>query len=147
MEITITIKVDNQEVLNQTIETDESKKVDENRISVSQYARFFDESCTGWDKDPECNLLFLRQQQVYANELLRKCGYLFLNDVYDILGIPRSKEGQIVGWIYDDKNPIGDNFVNFGIYNPLTGNRNFVNGYEKSILLDFNVDGNILDKI
>ena len=78
--------------------------------------------------------------------MLKAKGYLFLNDVYDMLGIPRTKAGQIVGWIYDEKNPIGDNFVDFGIYD---GNketvRNFVNGYERTILLDFNVDGNILD--
>lgn len=54
--------------------------------------------------------------------------------------------GQIVGWIYDKKNPIGDNYVDFGIYDTSKeANRNFVNGYERTILLDFNVDGNILD--
>ena len=112
----------------------------------SDYAKFFDEGCAGWTKDPEKNLFFLRRQQDYANEVLKAKGYLFLNDVYDMLGIPRTKAGQIVGWIYDEKNPIGDNFVDFGIYD---GNketvRNFVNGYERTILLDFNVDGNILD--
>ena len=112
----------------------------------SDYAKFLDEGCAGWTKDPEKNLFFLRRQQDYANEVLKAKGYLFLNDVYDMLGIPRTKAGQIVGWIYDEKNPIGDNFVDFGIYD---GNketvRNFVNGYERTILLDFNVDGNILD--
>lgn len=65
-----------------------------------------------------------------------------------MLGIPRTQAGQIVGWIYDEKNPIGDNFVDFGIYDMhKEANRDFVNGYEKVILLDFNVDGNILDMI
>lgn len=147
MEITITIKVDNQEVLNRTIETEESKKVDMDCKSVSQYARFFDDSCVGWSNDAEQNLMFLKLQEEYANSILRNQGYLFLNDVYEMLGIARSQEGQVVGWIYDTENPIGDNCVDFGIYNPLVGNRNFVNGYAKSILLDFNVDGNILEKI
>ena len=114
----------------------------------SDYARCFDDGCAGWDKDSEYNLMFLRHQQNHANELLRSNGYLFLNDVYDMLGIPRTRAGQVVGWIYDEKNPIGDNYVDFGIYDiTREKNRDFVNGYERSIWLDFNVDGNILDLI
>ena len=114
----------------------------------SEYARFFDDGCKGWEKDSEYNLMFLRSCQQYANDKLKADGYLFLNDVYDMLGIPRSKAGQIVGWVYDPKNPIGDNYVDFGIYDiNREKNRDFVNGYERTILLDFNVDGNILDLI
>ena len=70
---------------------------------------------------------------------------MFLNEVYDLLGIQRSKAGNIVGWIYDEKNPVGDNFVDFGIYDiNRPKNRDFVNGYERTIILDFNVDGDIL---
>lgn len=115
----------------------------------SYYARFFDELCTGWKRDAEYNLMFLKHQQNYANEKLQKQGYLFLNDVYDMLGIPKTKAGQVVGWIYDEAHPdIYDNFVDFGIYDLYNEKaRDFVNGREKSILLDFNVDGNILDLI
>lgn len=114
----------------------------------SEYARFFDSGCKGWEKDSEYNLMFLRSCQQYANDKLKADGYLFLNDVYDMLGIPRSKAGQIVGWVYDPKNPVGDNYVDFGIYDiNREKNRDFVNGYERTILLDFNVDGNILDLI
>lgn len=114
----------------------------------SPFARFFDDGCTGWDPNPEYSLMFLNQQQNYANDRLKRQGYLFLNDVYDMLGIPKCKEGQTHGWVYDEKNPIGDNFVDFGIYNlHIEKNRDFVNGYEKVILLDFNHDGNILKYI
>lgn len=115
----------------------------------SDYARFFDDGCEGWVKDSEYNLMFLRSRQNYANDLLVSRGYLFLNDVYDMLGIPRTKAGQVVGWIYDpDNNEKGDNYVDFGIYNlHRQVNRDFVNGYEKAILLDFNVDGYILDRM
>lgn len=114
----------------------------------SDYARFFDEGCAEWDKSPEYNLTFLKSQQNYANDRLRAEGFLFLNDVYKMLGIRLTKAGQAVGWIYDSENPCGDNYVDFGIYNGYhEANRNFVNGYEEVILLDFNVDGNILDKI
>lgn len=114
----------------------------------SDYARFFDEGCAAWEKDSEYNLMFLRSQQEYANQLLRSRGHLYLNEVYDMLGIPRTKAGQIVGWVYDPKSKTGDNFVSFGIYDVTREkNRDFVNGYERSILLDFNVDGNILDLV
>jgi hypothetical protein len=87
----------------------------------------------------------LRGQQQYANDLLHARGYVFLNDVYDMLGIDRTKEGQIVGWVYNKNNEVGDNFVDFGI---LETNRETEDGsYEPAILLDFNVDGNILDLI
>lgn len=111
---------------------------------ISDYARFFDDGCLGWEKDPEMNLMFLKRQQRYANDLLIARGHVFLNEVYDMLGIPRSKAGQVVGWVYDPKNATGDNYIDFGIYNETrTANRDFVNGYERTILLDFNVDGNI----
>lgn len=112
--------------------------------TISDYSRIFDECNPSWSKSPEHNLVFLKQQQNYANDLLKSRGHLFLNEVYDMLGFPRTQAGQIVGWVYDDVNPVGDNFVDFGIYNLDSERaRAFVNGYERSILLDFNVDGNV----
>ena len=121
---------------------------DSNPNFYSDYARCFDNGCTGWTKNSEMNLMFLRRQQDYANDRLTARGYLFLNEVYESLGIPRTKAGQVVGWVYDAKNPRGDNYVDFGIYDLHSEQaRDFVNGYEYSIWLDFNVDGNILDLI
>ena len=112
----------------------------------SVYAKFFDEASRCWEKDPQANLFFLRAQESHANDLLRARGHLYLNEVYDMLDIPRTKAGQVVGWVYKPENPVGDNFVDFGIYDiHREATRDFVNGYERSILLDFNVDGNILD--
>ena len=86
----------------------------------------------------------MKCQENYANDLLKTRGHLFLNEVYDMLGIPRTQAGQIVGWVYDEKNPVGDNFVDFGILDLYDEKkREFVNGYERTILLDFNVDGEI----
>lgn len=136
----------------QTI-TDEDGKETEEKVmtmdpndpnSYSDYARFFDEASPCWEKDAEYNYTFLKAQQQYANDLLRARGRLFLNEVYDMLGIPKTKAGQVVGWVYDEENPIGDNFVDFGIYDLSKERvRRFVNGDERNILLDFNVDGNI----
>ena len=118
----------------------------DNPTTYSDYARFFDESCPAWQNDPEYNLTFLRAQQQYANDLLKANGRLFLNDVYKMLGIDITKAGQVVGWVYDPDCPVGDNFVDFGIYDMSKERvRAFVNGYEPNILLDFNVDGNIWD--
>lgn len=115
---------------------------------ICDYSKFYDASCTGWNKSPEYNLMTLKRQQDYANDLLQERGHVFLNDVYDMLGIDRTEAGNIVGWIYDEKNPNGDNFIDFGIYDQDNERkRAFVNGHENVILLDFNVDGVILDKI
>ena len=116
--------------------------------SYSQYAIVFDDSNEGWDPDPERSKYFLIQQQNWANERLKSRGHLFLNEVYDMLGAKRTKAGAQVGWVYDEKNCEGDNFVDFGIFDTNSPNaRDFVNGIEKVIVLDFNVDGYILDMI
>ena len=128
----------------ETTITEQIKTMDPNLYS--DYARFFDEASPYWQNDPEYNLMFLKSQQQYANDLLRAKGRLFLNEVYDMLGIDKSKAGQVVGWVYNPENPTGDNFVDFGIYDMSKERvRAFVNGYETNILLDFNVDGNIWD--
>lgn len=120
-----------------TIET-----IDPNGISV--YARFFDEASPQWSKTPEYNMIFLKCQQNYANDLLHARGHVFLNEVYDLIGIPRSQAGAVVGWCLGE----GDNFIDFGIYDfDNARGHDFVNGYERSILLDFNVDGVIYDMI
>lgn len=138
----------------ETVQIDEDGKETKVKETIdlcegpSEYSRFFDELSSYYEKDPEYNLTFLRQQERYATEKLRANGTLFLNEVYDMLDIPRTRAGQVVGWVYDEDNPIGDNYVDFGIYNVhRPSNREFVNGYEKAILLDFNVDGNILEYI
>ena len=72
----------------------------------SDYARIYDDGCNGWTKDPEFNLMFLRHTQSQANDILKRRGYLFLNEVYDMLGFQRTKAGQVMGWIYDEENPM-----------------------------------------
>jgi hypothetical protein len=113
----------------------------------SIYARFFDNGSSSWSKEPEYNLIFLKCQQNYANDLLRARGHVFLNEVYDMLGIQRSKAGAVVGWLLTPDGQT-DNFINFGVFDDRSDAvRDFVNGFEGAILLDFNVDGIIYDKI
>lgn len=114
----------------------------------SPYTVCFDETCSGWQRDAEANKFFLLRQQDYANEKLKARGYLFLNEVYDMIGARRTRAGQVVGWVYDESNPIGDNYIDFGIFDIHSeAARNFVNGLEKSIWLSFNVDGDILNNL
>ena len=113
--------------------------------AMSPYTFCFDETCTGWVRDAERNKFFLMRQQDYANELLKSRGHLFLNEVLDMIGAQRTEAGQIVGWVYKENNPVGDNYVDFGMLNIHSeASRNFMNGLEKSIWLTFNVDGPII---
>lgn len=123
--------------------------VDLNDVTVySPYSIVFDDGNEGWDPDPERSKFFLVQQQNWANERLKARGHLFLNEVYDMLGARRTKAGAQVGWVYDEENATGDNYVDFGIFDIHNSKaRDFVNGHEKVIILDFNVDGYILDMI
>lgn len=122
--------------------------IEDDPNNYSPYSIVFDDGNEGWDPDPERTKFFLIQQQNWANERLKAKGHLFLNEVYDMLGARRTKAGAQVGWVYDEKNVVGDNYVDFGIFDTRRSKaRDFVNGYEKVIVLDFNVDGYILDLI
>lgn len=117
--------------------------------AATVYAKFFDEYSEYWSKEAEYNSLFLRCQQNYANDLLNARGHLFLNEVYRMLGLPHTEAGAVVGWLREDKTVDGDGYIDFGVFVGGAEDRvrDFVNGREKSILLDFNVDGIIYNLI
>jgi hypothetical protein len=124
---------------------------------ISEYARIFDKENTNWQNTADYNMAFLKCQQSYANDLLQSRGHVFLNEIYDLLGLQRSRAGAVVGWVKDH----GDNYIDFGMFdltasgyrNDMTNDtiaeerRDFVNGCNKAILLDFNVDGIIYNMI
>jgi hypothetical protein len=127
------------------------KKTVEIAAMPSGYARFFDECSREYIKEPYMNLTFLRGKQAALNNLLQSRysksspGYVFLNEVYRELDIGEpTQEGQIVGWYWTPEHP---SVIDFGIYDTNRHTERFVNGYERSILLDFNVDGIIIDKL
>ncbi len=139
-----TIVVDNKKKGEGFQKTKVVKRVGGDDPSV--YARFFDEYSTYWSREPEYNHVFINCQQNYANDMLHSRGHIFLNEVYDMLGIERSKAGAVVGWVISRDD--GDNDIDFGVFQGVNQvARDFVNGREGSILLDFNVDGVIYDKI
>lgn len=118
------------------------KAVDPNNpYKTSPYAALFDEKSNYWQKSPEMNRVFLQLMQQQATNKLRAYGHIFLNDVYESIGLPKTRTGQIVGWVYmsDD----GDNYVDFCMYEAVDAKV----PYDRSIWLDFNVDGPILDSL
>ena len=120
---------------------------------ISGYARFFEEFTRDedgnviknpfWEPNNDYNLMFLKSQQRYLNDLLVAKKRVFLNQAYEALGLPTTKAGQIVGWVYDPENGKGDNYIDFGIFASNQNYSDFVYGNDPAILLDFNVDGNI----
>ena len=132
---------------NETTVTKTVEVVDPN-TAHSLYSVVFCEGNAGWTKSAELNKVFLIQQQNWANDKLRLRGYLTLNEVYEMIGAPTTAYGQIAGWVYTEDSSVGDNFVDFGIFD-VTNEKacDFVNGRERSIILDFNCIGNILDYI
>lgn len=116
--------------------------------AYSMYSVIFCEGNLGWTRNPELNKVFLIKQQNYANDKLKAKGFLTLNEVYDMLGYRQTSYGQIAGWVYTEDGSVGDNFVDFGIFDVYNEKAcDFVNGIEKSVVLDFNCLGNILDYI
>ena len=110
-------------------------------LKASPYAFKFDENSASWDRSRDMNVFFLKFTQDYFNDLLKLREYLFLNEVYDRLGIPRRALGQCVGWVYNENNPNGDNFVDLDIFNERNNND------ETVFILAPNVDGYILATI
>lgn len=110
------------------------------------YARWYDhESSRNWSPDPDINLLFLRNVQNYMNDRLRSKGHVFLNELYDELGLTHTEAGAIVGWRWNKGS--GDDYIDFGIWDGSEEANDFFNGREGAILLDFNVDGPIYNKL
>lgn len=133
---TVTDDEGNQKKIKKTVD------IVENGVKYSDYARIFDEFNPEWKDNPERNLCFLNAQQRYANDRLKARGFVTLNEVYEMLGFEPSDAGVHVGWVYRPDNDRGDNYIDFGIFNVSSpAARDFVNGYEPAIVLDFNVDG------
>lgn len=128
--------------------TKEKEKVEKTETSMvmpnDDSCRFFDSSNPNWDKNPQFSMMWLRGQQNILNDILHTRGHVFLNEVYDALGFPHTPQGAVLGWIDGE----GDNCIDFGLYDPNKEDvRRFVNGVDNVIMLEFNHDGVIWDKI
>ncbi len=117
----------------------------------SMYDKFYDSvTAKNWTEYNMSNLTFIKAQQRYANAVLKAKGYIFLNEVYKLLGLPETQAGQVVGWIYDSEKDLGDNYIDFGLedefggYTPVVSR--YIDGDEDELLLHFNVDGPIFER-
>lgn len=145
--------LEKQIVANQVVdpETGEVKETKEEVLTyegskLSQYARIFDEvESTQWTPSADHNRAFLLMEQNYFNERIRTRGYIFLNEVYERLGFRPTKAGSVVGWVYQNADYEG---IDFGIFTAHTQKAaEFLEGTEPSIILDFNVQGDILSLV
>lgn len=145
--------LEKQIVANQVIdpETGEVKETKKEVLTyegdkLSQYARVFDEvGSTQWTPSADHNRAFLLMEQNYFNERIRTRGYIFLNEVYERLGFRPTKAGSVVGWVYQNADYEG---IDFGIFTAHTQKAaEFLEGTEPSIILDFNVQGDILSLV
>lgn len=141
-----------------TDEKGKKKKTKEDILTLdggepSQYARVFEHYIRdgvpnpNWYDDPFFTMQFLKVQESRFNGLLNTRGYVFLNEVYDALGFDMTKEGALVGWV---QNPPSEpsNYISFGLYDIRDPQkRRFINQQGNAVLLDFNVDGVIIDLI
>ena len=131
-----------------------------NEIMASKYMYLFDSHSKLWQDDPYANLMTLQGRERILNERLRARarenggrGYMFLNEVLQDLfpDTELEKRGQVIGWVYDEKNPIGSNYIDFGLFwadsnvANKEANDRFLLGLEPTVMLDFNCDGNIFD--
>lgn len=113
-------------------------------MQTDDSCRFFDSSNPNWDKNPTFSIMWLRGQQNILNDILHTRGHVFLNEVYDALGFPHTPQGAVLGWIDGE----GDDCIDFGLYDQNKESvRRFVNGVDNVIMLEFNHDGVIWDKI
>lgn len=117
----------------------------ENDETPSYLRPWFDETNRNYTKHAQANYYFLKSVQAHMNHLLQHRGHVFLNDVLDALGMERSSEGSIAGWLYDGD---GDDFIDFGFMASVDPHTvAFKNGVETTVRLNFNIDGTIWDRI
>lgn len=127
-----------------------SVKLSEKKVAKAPttYGKLFHQGNPNWHPRPEINIMFLRQNQTYMNDMLKARGFLFLSDVYDALGFEQTPASRVVGWLADPKYG-GDGVIDFGIFEDNAQSRlwEYVTGHEGEIYVDFNVDGDIMNKI
>lgn len=145
-----------KEVQEVTVNEDGTVTTETKTVSVAEgpfhdeFSRFFDESNPNWVKDAEKNKFFIMQVERFANQKLQENKFVTLNEVYEALGFDKIAAGQVVGWTLDKGNPDSLGYISFGIFDDIyvsDPKAKFINGHERSILLDFNHEGNILDYI
>lgn len=140
-----------EEILSSDNKSDAANVTDAvlNSVSaLSPYARIISEDSSNcWDTSEDYTSENIAAVQLWANRRLERKGHLFLNEVYDQLGLSRTREGSVVGWLKNSEN--GDGYVSFGDYDSSIYRvpSDDYTRVDSNFILDFNVDGMIWDKI
>lgn len=101
---------------------------------------WFNDKNDYFSNEPERNKMWLTGVQTHMNQLFQVKGHLFLNEVKDALNMPRTADGQVLGWVLGAGT--GDNFVNFGFLDSDDPNTvAFREGLVPEVQFNFNVDG------
>lgn len=123
---------------------EKQENIDMKQMNPDDSCVVFDQTSRYWDPNPKFSLMFLRNLQNRLTDKLHQDGHLFLNEVYEALGLPHTQEGALIGWVEG----MGDDYVDFGLYDIKKENvSRFINGFDNVVLLEFNHDGPIWNKI
>lgn len=137
-----------EETTDEKGKTKKTKKTINVASGLSEYGIVLDRTDTHGIFNPQdikYTVQVLTGEQNYVNDLLRVRKWVTLNQVYERLGVEPTKAGNVVGWVYEENNKEGDNYIDFKI--TPTYKQNEMGNFEEVVLLDFNVDGYIFDRI
>lgn len=112
----------------------------------------FDDRCKGFERNPYYNVEYLENIQALLNQRLKDRGCVFLNELYDMLELPRTHFGSVTGWVQDGD--ISKGCVDLGLFARIESHGVMIEANERAfkgdipeIILTPNIDGNILDLI
>lgn len=118
---------------------------DPKKIEDAGYARVFDVRCPSWCNNDDYNMMFIKSKQDWFNLLLSRDGTVFLNDVYQELGFPKTKAGQMVGWCNKGGNMNRDGVIIFKMEKIRSDH--YSPNEASAFIVDFNVDGVVFDQL
>lgn len=124
--------------------------VDKDNIT-GPYSVIFDDGNVNWeaswDRDENWDrpATWLADMQRFFQNQLESRGYLFWSECLKDMGFKETKKSRTDGWTWI-KN-VHEPVVDLGVFKTnIAKNEDFINGYEKAVILNPNCDGYIFDK-
>lgn len=97
------------------------------------YTIILDERSSVWSRNPDSTLHNLKLVQELAEHKLRTQGSLFLNEVREMLDVPRTKSGAALGWVLeeDKEKRRTSNYIDLGVFYKNVANGTYVDEYDR----------------
>lgn len=114
----------------------EEKKADTSQLEESQWTYIFDQTNSRWTRDRDTNVTFVKGIESYINNLLMSRGHIVANEVLDLLGYPRLKEGFKEGCVRK-KGETGNGHFYIGVKE----------GVDAALIITLHFDGDITDAV